>query len=230
MKQVRCVETGETYASAAAAARAHGVTPGMINHVLKGRQATAAGHGWEYTGEVGKHLRRQKRYKGVYRDNTGRVYHSLQGFAQRHGYTIRQVQAALTGDGGCRLINLPIGGDLFAPIPQKADNMIHIRYSRGTYYINDKPAGYFPAHPRMTDALVEALETGKTVSLIPMQSGPSRMTEDEYWAIITPAVETYKRRGTILTREQHEARQLIRDTWITAHPPTMADFEGTPDR
>lgn len=180
MKQIRCVETGETYPSATAAARAHGVTPGMINHVLKGRQATAAGHRWEYTGDKSP---RQSRYKGVYRDTSGEVYHSLRAVAVRHGCTIRQVQSAiLPGNGACRLVSF----DLFAPIPQRA-------------------------------------------KVTPPDVAP-RLTEDEYWAIITPAIETYKRRGERLTREEHEARQLIRDTWITAHPPTMADFEGTPDR
>lgn len=232
MKEVRCIETGETYPSAAAAARAHGVTPGMINHVLKGRQATAGGYKWEYTGNSGTHAQRQKRYKGVYQDRMGRVYHSLRGFAQHHGYTIRQVQAAITDDSVCRTISLPLREDcdLFAPILQKADSMIHIRYADGTYYINDKPAGNFPLHPRMSDALADARLTGKTVSLISAQGGPSRMSEDEYWAIVTPAIETYKKRGELLTREQHEARRIIRDTWITAHPPTMAEFEGTPDR
>lgn len=223
MKEVRCVETGETYPSAAAAARAKGVTPGMVNHVLKGRQATAGGHRWEYTGRGGKQSYKS-RYRGIYQDRTGRVYHSLRSFAEYHGYTIRQVQAAKTG----RLIDLPVGSDLFAPVPR--DNRLHMRYENGTYYINDKPAQSYPIHPATTDALVEARMTGKTVTLSPTQDGPSRVNEEEYWSLVTPAIETYKQRGEALTREQHEARRIIRDTWITAHPPTVSEFEGTPDR
>ncbi len=181
MKQVRCVETGETYPSATAAARAHGVTPGMIGHVLKGRQATAGGYKWEYTGEKPP---RQKRFKGVYRDHTGQIYHSLQAVAKRNGRTIRQVQAAIVpGSAACRLV----GFDLFAPVP-----------------VRHKVVG-----PRIES---------------------DGITEDEYWAIVKPAIEVYKMRGERLTREQHEAKQIIRNTWITAHPPTTADFEGTPER
>lgn len=106
MKQVRCVETGVVYNSIAAAARAHGVTPAMIAHVLKGRQATAAGYTWEYTGLTPP---RQTRYKGVYRDRNGKIYRSLKSFADEHGYTIRQVQAATVNDmNACRLIDLEI--------------------------------------------------------------------------------------------------------------------------
>lgn len=184
MREVVCVETGETYPSAAAAARAHDVTPGMINHVLKGRQATAGGYKWEYTGENGKHAQRQKRYKGVYRDCTGRVYRSLRAVAKRNNCTIRQVQAAIVpGVSACRLVSF----DLFAPIPMRAE-------------------------------------------ITPPTMEPNNLTEVEYWALVLPAIETYRKRGKRLTREQHEARRTIRDTWITAHPPTMADFEGTFDR
>lgn len=228
MKEVLCVETGDVYPSAASAARHHNLTPGMINHVLKGRQATAGGYRWEYTGQGGKQPFRP-RYKGVYRDRSGAVYNSLQGFAKRHGYTIRQVQAAISDDGACRLINLPIGADLFAPISRNS-NRLRIRYERGVYYINDKPAGDFPCHPQMTEALRRARETGEVVSLVPAAHGPSRMSESEYWSIVQPAIETYKKRGTVLTRAEHEARRIIRETWITAHPPTIPDFEGTPDR
>lgn len=190
MKQVRCIETDTVYPSATAAAQAHNITVGMIVHVLKGRQATAAGHTWEYTG---KKSLPQSRYTGVYRDTNDRIYTSLREFAQRHGYTIRQVQNAIVKTVAKRVITLaPRSKDLFTPIVATK------RHSRQV--------------------------------ATPTPPAPYTVSEDQYWEIITPAIDTYKKRGERLTREQHEARVLIRNTWITAHPPTMPEFEGTSDR
>lgn len=231
MREVRCIETGETYPSAAAAARAHDVTPGMLNHALKGRQATAAGYTWEYTGKGGKQ-KYKPRYKGIYKDRRGRIYYSLRSFAETHGYTIRQVQAAIKKGGTCRLIDLLLRDDqdLFAPLHVKPDNTLRVRYVNGTYYINDKVAGYYPPHPQMTAALAQSRLTGKTVTLYPTSGAVERVDEEQFWKIVTPAIETYKKRGEVLTRDEHEAKRIIMDTWITAHPPTTAEFEGTPDK
>lgn len=45
--KVRCVETGQVFRSQHAAAKAVGIKPQGINHVLLGRQKTAGGYHWE---------------------------------------------------------------------------------------------------------------------------------------------------------------------------------------
>lgn len=158
MRQVRCIETGQVFNSITDAARRLGVTPAAISHVLKGRQATAAGHTWEYAQGVPVP---QKRYTGLYRDRNGGVYTSLRAFAQRHGYTIRQVQAAtVTDNPSPRLIDLPTR----VPSVRK----IRIQYINDQYLIDGLPATTFPTHPLLASALAQARLSGKVVELIPM--------------------------------------------------------------
>lgn len=86
MKEVRCIETGATYPNAKEAAAAMGVTPGMLSHVLKGRQRTAAGYTWEYTGEVSKRPYKARKARGkVWKDENGLVFLSLKELAESKG-------------------------------------------------------------------------------------------------------------------------------------------------
>lgn len=151
MKQVRCVETGAVYNSITDAAKAHGVTPGMIAHVLQGRQATAAGFTWAYTGSKGVS---KPRYRGIYRDRADNVYKSLRAFAVTHGYTIRQVQAAFDRSTG--LVDL----DMRVVLPMVSNKMT-IRYVNGEYFIHNS----FD-HPRLEEAKQRARETGEIITLI----------------------------------------------------------------
>lgn len=55
-KSVRCVETGDIYASAKDAAKSMGVSRSVISDALRGRQHTSAGYHWEYVRRVGDDL------------------------------------------------------------------------------------------------------------------------------------------------------------------------------
>lgn len=85
-KEVRCIETGQLFPSAASAAAHFECSHSLMGHVLSGRQKTAKGYHFEYTGRhTGTATRVRK--KRIIRDDNGVQYDSIKALADAKGLT-----------------------------------------------------------------------------------------------------------------------------------------------
>lgn len=104
MKQIKNVETGKVYNSVTSAARDVGVSPGLIVHVLKGRQKSAGGYSWVYSDEdmpktirTIKHSYRSRR-GNIVRDDAGNVYDSVKSMSVAKGIDPKRAYYLLSRD------------------------------------------------------------------------------------------------------------------------------------
>lgn len=104
MKQIKNVETGKVYRSVTAAAQDIGVSPGMIVHVLKGRQYSAGGFIWRYVDDelpkisrTVKYAYRNRRSK-IIRDDSGNVYESIKALSIVKGIDSKRAYYLLNRD------------------------------------------------------------------------------------------------------------------------------------
>lgn len=94
MKQVRCIETGQVFASGQDAANWLGVSQQGISSVLRRKQNTCGGYHWEYVEEGDKEKARNRQVKNL---DSGRVFASIAEAARYYDLDRAGIQNCVTG-------------------------------------------------------------------------------------------------------------------------------------